>query len=106
MFCPDCGGEYREGFFECADCKVALVERLPENFEPKGRSHSSGELALVDIAGKPLQCQHCRHEKFIESEAQLHTATLTFLNIEWLRKTADLYICGNCGFIHWFVRGI
>lgn len=30
MFCPECEGEYREGFVECADCGVPLVEKLPE----------------------------------------------------------------------------
>jgi Putative prokaryotic signal transducing protein len=29
MFCPECLGEYREGFVECADCGVALVAKLP-----------------------------------------------------------------------------
>lgn len=29
MYCPECGGEYREGFTECADCGVPLVESLP-----------------------------------------------------------------------------
>jgi len=30
MFCPQCQTEYREGFVECADCHVPLVDRLPE----------------------------------------------------------------------------
>ncbi len=30
MFCPECRREYREGFTECAYCKVPLVETLPE----------------------------------------------------------------------------
>lgn len=29
MFCPQCKTEYREGFHECADCRVALVAELP-----------------------------------------------------------------------------
>ncbi len=29
MFCPKCRTEYRDGFIECTDCKVPLVEKLP-----------------------------------------------------------------------------
>jgi len=29
MFCPDCRGEYREGFTRCELCGVDLVEALP-----------------------------------------------------------------------------
>ena len=28
MFCPVCRAEYREGFSECTDCDVGLVEEL------------------------------------------------------------------------------
>jgi hypothetical protein len=31
MFCPQCHVEYLEGFIECADCQVPLVDRLPES---------------------------------------------------------------------------
>jgi hypothetical protein len=37
MYCPSCAGEYREGYFECADCKVPLVERLPADAPPRRR---------------------------------------------------------------------
>ena len=33
MFCPKCRAEYREGFFECSDCQIPLVEQLPEEKE-------------------------------------------------------------------------
>ncbi len=29
-YCPKCGGEYREGFNQCADCKVPLGAARPE----------------------------------------------------------------------------
>ena len=35
MYCPKCRSEFREGFFECSDCLVPLVENLPpEEPEP------------------------------------------------------------------------
>jgi hypothetical protein len=29
MFCPKCKGEYREGFYKCADCGINLVDEKP-----------------------------------------------------------------------------
>ena len=29
-YCPQCGGEYRQGFRVCSDCGVDLVDQLPE----------------------------------------------------------------------------
>ena len=35
MYCPKCRSEFREGFFECSECSVPLVEDLsPEEPEP------------------------------------------------------------------------
>jgi hypothetical protein len=33
MYCPECSGEYREGFTHCADCDVDLVASLPASLE-------------------------------------------------------------------------
>ena len=35
MFCPACRAEYREGFYICADCNIALVDELPLEPEPE-----------------------------------------------------------------------
>lgn len=35
MFCPKCRAEYREGFTECADCKIPLVSVLPPEPKPE-----------------------------------------------------------------------
>src|SRR5436305_13764768 len=59
MFCPRCGGEYREGFTWCADCDVALVEDLPEELdgEVEATEESAGEVelpaALPDADAEP-----------------------------------------------------
>jgi hypothetical protein len=33
MWCPECGGEYREGFDRCGDCDVSLAESPPRHRE-------------------------------------------------------------------------
>ena len=43
MFCPKCRAEYREGFFECSDCQIPLVDQLPD--EQQG----DADLELVTV---------------------------------------------------------
>jgi tetratricopeptide (TPR) repeat protein len=37
MICPECGLEYRDGFYECSDCNVKLVDELPIQLEEEVR---------------------------------------------------------------------
>ncbi len=46
MFCPKCKAEYREGFTECADCKVALVWALDE---PEPPDHEFEDVEFVKL---------------------------------------------------------
>ena len=45
MFCPQCGAEYREGFYTCSDCNVPLVNQLPP--EPETKYIDQDELVTV-----------------------------------------------------------
>lgn len=53
-------------------------------------------------AGHPIICPHCKNSEFEEGSAQLNTAGLTFLGLDWLNKSATVLVCTNCGLIQWF----
>ena len=55
MFCPRCGCEYREGFKECADCRVPLVAEAPSpppepeyiEYQPVLATYNPGDIAII-----------------------------------------------------------
>ncbi len=59
MYCPKCLTEYREGFFECADCRVPLAPGPPPQMAPEPprnmiagpplEAPNNGDLALVTV---------------------------------------------------------
>jgi len=54
MFCPQCHDEYREGYTECAECHVPLVEELPKEAVPPPPSElitvfTTGDAALLPV---------------------------------------------------------
>ena len=57
----------------------------------------------VEIAGRPLVCQVCGADGFLQRNAQLHGPTATFFGVEWTSPTAICYVCAQCGYIHWFL---
>lgn len=46
MYCPQCGTEYREGFTECADCRVPLLDGTPPA-EPPSSFDPNLDLVVV-----------------------------------------------------------
>jgi hypothetical protein len=55
------------------------------------------------VAGITLRCEICKHNRFWHRRAQLHTAVASFFDLEWVQPSADCYVCGQCGYIHWFL---
>ena len=54
-------------------------------------------------AGKQVVCSHCGGTEFEESSAQLNTAGLSFLNLDWANRSAAVFVCLQCGHIEWFL---
>jgi hypothetical protein len=54
LYCPRCRGEYRAGFSRCADCGVALVERLPATRRRRTLAAHDPDEARCVSCGAPL----------------------------------------------------
>ena len=57
----------------------------------------------VTVKDVPLKCKHCGSGGFTHCRSQLNTAAMTFFNLDWLNASADVYVCENCGYLHWFL---
>lgn len=57
----------------------------------------------VTLWGKRLVCAHCGGDRFWRRSAQLNTALLTFLDLEWLNRTATVFVCTARGRLEWFL---
>ncbi|HET9426361.1 MAG TPA: hypothetical protein VFO55_13410 [Gemmatimonadaceae bacterium] len=62
---------------------------------PTGERHT--------VAGKIVACPHCGDNRFVEGRAQLNTAGMTFLNLDWANREAATLTCTSCGRIEWFL---
>ncbi len=60
----------------------------------------------IVIAGIELRCAHCRGDLFMQRSALLNTPMMTLLGFDWANKTATIYICSRCGYLHWFESDI
>jgi predicted nucleic-acid-binding Zn-ribbon protein len=79
------------------------------NFFKAVRSGLQGAAEVPDgdgftVAGKPVACSHCGHDRFVEGHAQLNTAGMTFFKLDWANRSAATLTCTRCGHIEWFLQ--
>ena len=73
---------------------------LANGIQSMGDSPEGERYTVADI---PVKCAHCKHDRFVEGRAQLNTAGMTFLNLDWANRSAATLTCTACGRIEWFL---
>ena len=56
-----------------------------------------------EVLGKSFECTVCGHTEFAQRAAQLNTAGMTFMKLDWMNESARCLVCESCGYVHWFV---
>ena len=69
----------------------------------KSFSDSMGPGAY-QLVGKKVVCPHCGGTGFAEGSAQLNSAGMTFIGLDWANKSAATLACISCGRIEWFMQ--
>ncbi|MCP4172524.1 MAG: hypothetical protein GY758_17315 [Fuerstiella sp.] len=55
------------------------------------------------ISGKKLLCKHCNNDLFYHRRTLLDTAFSSFLDLEWLNPSAEVFVCSECGHLEYFL---
>lgn len=58
------------------------------------------------VNGLRVICVHCQYDKFQHGYAQLNTALLSFMNLDFANRSANILTCDRCGYVHWFNKDI
>ncbi|MDX2437565.1 MAG: hypothetical protein QNL88_11010 [Acidobacteriota bacterium] len=57
------------------------------------------------VAGAEVTCLQCQNNLFHEGKAQLNTAAMSLMNLDWVNKSATTLVCSRCSFISWYLEG-
>jgi predicted nucleic-acid-binding Zn-ribbon protein len=60
--------------------------------------------AQYKAEGKKILCPHCGSDEFAKGKAQLNTAGMSFLDLDWANKSATTLACTKCGRVEWFIK--
>ncbi|MEQ5873615.1 hypothetical protein J3455_03395 [Pseudoalteromonas sp. NFXS39] len=78
---------------------MSFISKLGKGLKGAMSAVKSDEYQVNNVKAK---CIHCGHHHFELGHAQLNTAGMTFLNLDWANDSASLFSCKKCGFIMWF----
>jgi predicted nucleic-acid-binding Zn-ribbon protein len=56
------------------------------------------------VEGRRVRCTHCGGTSFVARQAQLNTAGLSFLDLDWANKSGTALVCVRCSLIQWFAN--
>lgn len=78
---------------------AGFIDGLRGAFSAGGEAFGPGKYS---VEGRRVTCPHCGGEDFAEGSAQLNTAGMTFLELDWANKSAHTLMCAQCSRIEWF----
>jgi hypothetical protein len=62
------------------------------------------EVGPQQVEGRWLTCAVCQHDQFWTRRTLMTTRRRALFDLEWSGKEAINYVCGRCGYVHWFLR--
>jgi predicted nucleic-acid-binding Zn-ribbon protein len=68
------------------------------------RTVREDQAARFLAAGMEVACPQCHNNLFRSGRAQLNTAALSFLNLDWANRSATTLVCSQCSLVSWFLE--
>ncbi|GAA3536300.1 hypothetical protein GCM10022234_36390 [Aeromicrobium panaciterrae] len=60
----------------------------------------------VIVLDKPLVCNVCGNDEFLQREIKMQTTGMTFFDLDFLNESSDGVVCNRCGYVHMFAATV
>jgi DNA-directed RNA polymerase subunit RPC12/RpoP len=57
----------------------------------------------LTVKGRQINCPICQHHLFWHRTTLMNTVLMTFFNLDAANRSADNYVCADCGHVLWFL---